>query len=35
VQANYIGEYFDGAGNANIGDESFRSTFLSQLQFKF
>ncbi len=35
VQANYIGEYFDGAGNASIGDESFRSTFLSQLQFKF
>lgn len=35
VQANYIGEYFDGPGNANIGDESFRSTLLSQLQIKF
>ena len=34
-QFNYIGEYFDGAGNANIGDESYRSTVLSQLQIKF
>lgn len=34
-QLNYIGEYFDGSGNANIGDESFRSTVLSQLQIKF
>jgi hypothetical protein len=34
-QINYIGEYFNGAGNANIGDESFRNTLLSQLQIKF
>lgn len=34
-QLNYIGEYFDGAGNANIGDESYRNTVLSQLQIKF
>ncbi len=34
-QINYIGEYFNGAGNANIGDESYRSTLLTQLQFKF
>ncbi len=35
VQLNYIGEYFDGPGNSNIGAESFRSSLLSQMQIKF
>lgn len=35
VQLNYIGEYFDGDGNAVPGSDGFRNTLLSQLQFKF
>ncbi len=34
-QVNYIGEFYDGPGNAGIGGESFRNTVLGQLQFKF
>ena len=34
-QLNYVGEYFDGAGNASVGSDGFRSSVLSQFQIKF
>ena len=34
-QLNYIGEYFDGTGNASVGAEGYRSSVLSQFQIKF
>ena len=34
-QLNYVGEYFDGTGNASVGAEGYRSSVLSQFQIKF
>lgn len=35
VQLNYVGEYYNGAGNANIGSDTFRNSLLMDFQVKF